>query len=518
MVKWLENARFYEIYPQSFYDTNGDGIGDLPGVIQKLDYVKSLGCNAIWLNPCFESPFDDAGYDISDYKKIAPRYGTNEDMKQLLDTAHKKGLKVLLDLVPGHTSYRHPWFLASSKPEKNAYTDRYVWCSDPNQTGYGFYESEGGRADKYHANFYMVQPSLNYGYGNPAAPWQFPADSDAAIETREAIKDVMRFWMDLGADGFRVDMAFSLVKDDEGHKATMKIWENIREMMDKEYPQNVLVSEWGIGREAINGGRGFHMDFILHFNSSMVLHLFDYEEDSFFRPEGKGNIKGFLDEYLPNYEATRGKGYLCFVTGNHDIPRYPADRTQRQKELRYAFTYAMPGVPFLYYGDEIGMTNNPEEDLGEVEGAMFRGGARTPMQWDHTANDGFSTASAEDLYMPVDTSEGAVTVADEEKDTASLLNFVRNAIRRRDENPALGNTGDFRVLYAEEGKYPFIFEREGGGQRLAVAVNPAARAETAKLPVAVSASPLFTVGDTPAVEGDWIRMPPESFAIYTIKE
>ena len=121
---WLNNAIFYEIYPQSFCDSNGDGIGDIPGIISKLDYVKSLGCNALWINPCFDSPFKDAGYDVRDYKKVAPRYGTNEDLQQLFQVAHEKGIHVLLDLVPGHTSEEHPWFLESAKAEKNEYSDR----------------------------------------------------------------------------------------------------------------------------------------------------------------------------------------------------------------------------------------------------------------------------------------------------------------------------------------------------------------------------------------------------------
>ena len=140
MPAWLKDAVFYEIYPQSFYDSNGDGIGDLPGITEKLDYVKGLGCSAIWLNPCFASPFGDAGYDISDYYTVAPRYGTNRDLQRLFEEAHKRDMHILLDLVPGHTSAEHPWFKASCEPEKNAYTDRYVW-TDNNETppdGMGF--------------------------------------------------------------------------------------------------------------------------------------------------------------------------------------------------------------------------------------------------------------------------------------------------------------------------------------------------------------------------------------------
>ena len=165
MKQWLKDAVFYEIYPQSFYDTNGDGIGDLKGIIEKLDYIKELGCNALWINPCFDSPFKDAGYDVRDYKLIAPRYGTNADAKALFEAAHAKGIHVLLDLVPGHTSEEHAWFKESSKPEKNEYSDRYIWTDTCFSAGDGmpFIGGETDRNGTYILNFFKCQPALNYG-------------------------------------------------------------------------------------------------------------------------------------------------------------------------------------------------------------------------------------------------------------------------------------------------------------------------------------------------------------------
>ena len=166
---WLENAIFYEIYPQSFMDSNNDGIGDFKGIIQKLDYIKELGCNAIWMNPCFDSPFGDAGYDVADYYKAAPRYGTNDDLKLLFEEVHKRGMHILLDLVPGHTSTEHKWFKESLKAEKNEFSDRYVWTDSiwEEPEGMGCIRGISDRDGSCAVNFFSHQPALNYGFYNP---------------------------------------------------------------------------------------------------------------------------------------------------------------------------------------------------------------------------------------------------------------------------------------------------------------------------------------------------------------
>jgi len=228
MPKWLSNAVFYEIYPQSFYDSNGDGIGDIQGIIHKLDYVKELGCNALWLNPCFDSPFKDAGYDVRDYKKVAPRYGSNEDLFQLFDEAHKRDMRVLLDLVPGHTSEEHPWFLESKKASPCAeLKNRYIWTNSWffwGLEGLKFIAGEAERDGCYIINFFKSQPALNYGFLERREKWQLPPEHPDCVATREALKDVMRFWLrgdkGRGCDGFRVDMADSLVKFDSPEKSS----------------------------------------------------------------------------------------------------------------------------------------------------------------------------------------------------------------------------------------------------------------------------------------------------------
>ena len=172
--KWLDNAVFYEIYPQSFNDTNADGIGDINGITEKLDYIKELGCNAIWINPCFKSPFGDAGYDVEDYYTVAPRYGTNEDLANLFREAHKRDMHILLDLVPGHTSVQHEWFKQSMKAEKNEFTDRYVWTDNiwESPEGMGCIRGISDRDGSCAVNFFSHQPALNYGYYKPERPWQ----------------------------------------------------------------------------------------------------------------------------------------------------------------------------------------------------------------------------------------------------------------------------------------------------------------------------------------------------------
>ena len=248
--EWLEKAVFYQIYPQSFKDSNGDGIGDFGGIVEKLDYIRELGCTALWLNPCFMSPFMDGGYDISDYFRTAPRYGTNEDLKRLFEEVHRRGMHILLDLVPGHTSVEHPWFKESCRAEKNAFTDRYVWTDSI------WEEPEGGscirgiseRDGSCVVNYFSHQPALNYGYykPDPAKPWQQPTDGEGPEATVRAMMEVMRFWLKLGCDGFRADMAGSLVKCDREGLGTIGVWQKIR----RSWTRNFRRPSWFLSGES----------------------------------------------------------------------------------------------------------------------------------------------------------------------------------------------------------------------------------------------------------------------------
>ncbi len=491
--RWLDTAVFYEIYPQSFYDTNGDGIGDIPGITQKLDYIRELGCNALWLNPCFASPFGDAGYDVSDYYSVAPRYGTNEDLKTLFREAHGRGMRVLLDLVPGHTSWEHPWFRESLKPEANPYTDRYVWTDSvwEEPQGMGSLRGLSDRDGSCAVNFFSSQPALNYGFARCEKSWQQPVDAPGPRATLRAMKDVMRFWLDMGCDGFRVDMAFSLVKNDEGHRAVMALWREVRAELDESYPQAVLVSEWGNPREAIAGG--FHMDFLLHFGASHYNDLFRCQAPWFSARRG-GSLDAFIRYYRDSLEVTKGQGFICIPSGNHDMERLARTLSPEEMKLAFAFLLSMPGVPFLYYGDEIGMRYL--EGLVSVEGGYHRTGSRSPMQWDGTPNAGFSAANPDKLYIPIDPDPMRPTVAAQQGEDYSLWRTVQALIRLRKANGALQSRGEIEFLQTD---CPLVYRRSGAGQRILVLINPGQEPYSA---AGVRGKLLYAIGGKVDMEGD----------------
>lgn len=528
MPDWLENAVFYEIYPQSFFDSNGDGIGDLPGILEKLEYLRFLGVNAVWLNPCFASPFQDGGYDVSDFYQVAPRYGTNSDLQKLFVEARRLGIHILLDLVPGHTSTENAWFKRSSQAEHNEFSDWYIWTNSiwtwnaPGvQTVIGYSERDGN----YITNFFHFQPALNYGFANPDPnhPWQQPVDAPGPQAVRRELKNIMKFWLDLGASGFRVDMAGSLVKNDPGSHATARLWQEVRAWLDRDYPDAALVSEWSNPAVAIPAG--FHMDFLLPFASPAYSALFKLPKDpstqekrGFFDPDQPGSIQPFLDDYLPLYQATRGQGFLVLPSGNHDTtPRLGNGRAPRSLELAFLFLLTIPGVPFIYFGDELGMCS--PDGLKSKEGGYGRTGARTPMQWDATPNAGFSTAAAEELYLPVEPGPGRPNVGEQRQHADSLLNYVRRLIALRQAHPALSASASFEPIFASPGEVPFVFLRAAGGEKLLVAFNPGKQACDVSLAGELSAeTPEILYGEPDAFQrsgADWqLHLPGIAGGLY----
>ncbi len=517
MKHWLEQTIFYEIYPQSFYDSNGDGIGDIAGIIAKLDYICELGCNALWLNPCYLSPFGDAGYDVSDYCLVAPRYGTNEDLENLFKEAHMRDMHVILDLVPGHTSTEHPWFKESCKDTENEYSKRYIW-TDSIWTDVAKFDGIAGslrglypRYGSVAVNFFSNQPALNYGFANPTEEWQSAVDSPEALATRQAIKDIMAFWLSKGCDGFRVDMAGSLVKNDYENVETIKLWQDIRQFLDETYPQSVLISEWGEPNKSLMAG--FHMDFLLHFGPSHYMDLFRCE-NPYFRKDGKGNAYEFMKVYMQNYTLTNKKGLICIPSGNHDMQRIGKYLDDEELKLVFAFLLSMPGAPFIYYGDEIGMNHL---SIPSVEGGYDRTGARTPMQWNSEKNYGFSTAPAEKLYTSQDLSEDAPYVSEKIRDKNSLWNEIQKLCKLRKNFSALSAFGTISFVYCEPESYPLVYLRTAGDEKILIALNPSEKETECPCPYQLEEI-IYTLGKSIKITDGKLYVPAQSGGFIKVNE
>ncbi|OEJ57675.1 oligo-1,6-glucosidase [Streptomyces agglomeratus] len=496
---WLADAVFYQIYPQSFADSDGDGIGDFNGITQHLDHLAWLGVNCVWLNPCFASPFRDAGYDVSDYLTVAPRYGTDDDLAALVEAARRRGIRVLLDLVAGHTSDQHAWFTASADDPGD---DRYIWTDGSQPPPAGFVASPGARPGAYLPNFFASQPALNFGYArtDPAEPWRRPVDAAGPRANRAALRDIMDHWLRRGLSGFRVDMAASLVKDDPGKSETAKVWTELRHWLDAAHPGAVLLSEWG--DPAVSVPAGFHADFFLQFGGPTVgrplrslwnnRHGTDSDDwdpvDCFFDPGGKGSPRPFVEAWRDATAAVAGRGFTALPTSNHDFARLNCGpRTPDQLPAAFAFQLTWPTLPAIYYGDEIGMRFVP--GLPDTEGSVLgprynRAGSRTPMQWDTTPGAGFSTAPEERFYLPLDPGPARPTVAAQRRDEGSLLHLVRRLVALRTATPELGSAGTVDVLH--DG-HPFVYVRGG---RYLVVINPQRAAAAVTAPAALSGGPL----------------------------
>ncbi len=501
-LRWYEKAIFYQIYPPSFKDFDGDGIGDIKGIIEKLDYVQSIGINAIWFTPMFSSPFKDGGYDVSDYYSIDKRYGTNDDMVQLIAKAHEKGLKLCLDLVIGHTSNENPWFVESSKGTNLRYSDYYIWTpfvpnevkGKPTVRGNDimgedkYVPFKSARGNYYIKNFYDIQPALNFGFANPNPdhPWEQSIDAPGPQAVQREMKNVISFWMDKGIDGFRVDLASSIVKNDPGKKATIKVWQGLNLWFREKYPQGILIAEWFNPKQSSEAG--FNIDFMR--GGSLVSNRQGGEFQPticYFARDGKGQLKDWYDQFIAQYDATKGKSYISLPTGNHDNPRLNAGDRNTTDQLKVTMTFflTMPGIPVIYYGDEIGMkflTGLYNKEGSQGDSSKNRAGSRTPMQWDSTKNAGFSTSGFWNLYLPVDKDPDRPNVAKEEQDSNSLLNYTRKLIQLRKSSKALSADGDWQLLSDVNKPYPMVYNRSAGGESFCIILNPTDKNLTVDIP------------------------------------
>jgi maltose alpha-D-glucosyltransferase/alpha-amylase len=461
---WYKDAIVYQVHVRTFQDSNADGIGDFPGLTQKLDYLQELGTTALWLMPFFPSPLRDDGYDIADYRSVHPSYGTLDDFKKFLTGAHERGIRVIIELVLNHTSDQHPWFQESRTSRDNPKRDWYVWSETDNRykgTRIIFLDTEMSnwawdpisKAYYWH-RFFGHQPDLNY--DNPAV--------------REEMWQVMKFWLEMGVDGFRLDAVPYLVEREgtncENLPETHMILKDLRRRLDQEFPGRMLLAEanqWPADlRPYFGDGDEFHMAF--HFplmpRMFMGLKLEDRKPITEIlqqTPEIPSSCQWCLflrnhDELTLEMVTDMERDYMYDVYAhskgmrlNLGIRRRLApllDNDRRRIELMNGMLMSLPGTPILYYGDEIGMGDNIY--LGD------RNGVRTPMQWSGGWNAGFSSADPESLYSPVISNPvygyQAVNVLSQKRSEQSLLSWMQHIIRVRRSTQVFG-AGSIEFLY-----------------------------------------------------------------------
>lgn len=488
--EWLNEACIYHIYPSTFKDSDGDGIGDLEGIRSKLDYIREMGFNTIWISPIFRSAFEDGGYDITDFYEVDPRFGTNSGLVAMIDEAHAKGIRVCLDLVAGHTSDKHPWFRQSMRADKNLqYSDYYIW-TDGKQGGKPekkFVDNDAPRNGYYLKNYYDIQPALNYGYAHPdpSKSWQQAYDAPGPTAVRNELKRVIAFWCDKGVDGFRVDLAPSLVKGDDAQRTGIKrLWNEIFDWYEQRYPENIMLSEWSQPRFSIDAG--FDVDLIIHngigekIYRPLVCQTSNSGEPTpcYFDKAGQGQVKSFAEAYAEVCDEIRGQGFASMPVCSHDIWRMNRFDRNTPDQLKTVLTFflTLPMPPIVYYGEEIGMRNI--ENAPDKEGSLNvknRSSCRTPMQWDTTPNAGFSTAEASKLYLPIDADAERPNVATQQADPNSILNYVKRLLALRAATPALGTDGAWKFVSDPERPYPMVYMREKDGEKYLVALNPSSK-------------------------------------------
>ena len=512
---WHRKSVFYEVMVRSFVDSNGDGVGDFQGLTSKLDYLQWLGVDGIWVPPFFQSPLRDGGYDVSDYKAVLAEYGTLDDFRHFVAEAHARNMRVMIDLPINHTSDQHPWFLASREDPEGPYGDFYVWRDD--DRGYPhvriiFVDHEDSnwafdsvRRQFYWHRFFSHQPDLNF--QNPLV--------------HEAIEDVLRFWLDLGVDALRLDAIPYLYESEEGNgesePATHEYVKRLRRIVDDEYPGRVLIAEanqWPAETAAYFGTREepeCHMAFDFP-TMPRIFHSL--------RAQNAVELKRILAEQV---EVPPGAAWGVFLRNHDELtlemvsedyrqamygwyaydPRMRSnvgirrrlasllDNSRAELELANALLFSLPGSPFLYYGDEIGMGDNIWLD--------DRDASRTPMHWTPDRNAGFSSADPGKLFLPVVQSlvyhYAAVNVEAQMAQASSLLNWMRSVLHVRRAHPVFG-LGDIAVLDTDnDAVLAFVRSYEGDG------TYAGARAETVLCVFSFSHNPVHVTIDAPQFAG-----------------
>ena len=511
--EWYRTAVFYEVMIRSFSDSDGSGSGDLRGLIERLDYLKWLGIDCLWLPPFYPSPLRDGGYDVSDYTAVAAQYGSLDDFTELVAQAHERGIRVVVDLVMNHSSDQHPWFQASRSDPEGPYGDFYVWSDDPTRyqdariifvdTETSNWTFDPVRRQYFWHRFFSHQPDLNF-------------DNPRVVE---AMHDVARFWLRLGVDGFRLDAVPYLYERDgtncENLPETHRFLRDLRAMIDREFPGRIMLAEANQWPEDVVHYFGTeaepecHMCF--HFpvmpriyyslRDQQATSIVDILADTPEIPAG-GQWSTFLrnhDELTLEMVSTEERASMygwyapdSRMRANIGIRRRLApllEDSRKEIELAHALLLSLPGSPCLYYGDEIGMGDNiwlPDRDA-----------VRTPMQWTPDRNSGFSTADPGKLYLPVIQSlvhhYNNVNVEAQLAQHTSLLHWVRGMLAVRRQHPALG-LGTFEVVPGDNESVLSFLRRSDTETLLCVAnLASTARASTLRLPAALAGAELRDV-------------------------
>lgn len=526
-LTWWQTAVFYQVYPRSFQDTDGDGIGDLQGVINRLDYLVELGIDAIWLSPIFPSPMVDFGYDVSDYFDIHPIFGDLDTFDRLLEEAHRRDLKIILDFVPNHTSDQHPWFVESRSARDNPKRDWYIWRdakedgSPPNNWesmfGGSAWEWDEKTGQYYLHTFVREQPDLN---------WRNP-------DVVEAMHNVLRFWLDRGVDGFRVDAIVCLMKDEQlrdnpaalpdshaakwGHTLeplytlhqpdTFQKVRDMRALFD-EYEERVHIGETGTPDFA--GLLPYYGDpldgYDIPYNFSLLTASWDAEQ-----------IRSLVEAY---YEVLPRGGWPNFVFGNHDIHRLATRYGYENHRSVGMLLLTLWGIPTIYYGDEIGMTdvfipveqridpwgiNKPDADFG-------RDPERTPMQWDSSPNAGFTEGRP---WLPLADNYKKVNVAAQTTNAHSTLNFYKRLIRLRRDYEALHKGAIAFIDDVPDEVLAYV--RDSKEQRLLIVINFGSLAQEVDISNLTAASTTLLSSHFSTHEGIVVKLQPHESVLLRIE-
>ena len=531
-LRWWQTAVFYQVYPRSFADSNGDGIGDLPGIIEKLDYLQDLGITAVWLSPHYPSPLFDTGYDIADYHSVAPEYGDMQDFQRLLQGAHQRGIRLILDLVLNHTSHLHPWFLESRLSRDNPKRDWYIWrnpvgdgppnnwCSTFGGSAWEWDETTG---QYYYHYFFKEQPDLN---------WRNP-------QVKQAMFDIARYWLDKGVDGFRLDAIGTIYEDPDltFHDSTFSLPELVQRSQTATSAQTMTTTFKEL-RKMFQYQRDLPEIHDLMKEFRKVIDEYDdrvlvgeTEEISFY---GSGEDELHLVFNFPLMRTPRltpdwvraNQGdrlatlppgaWPCNTLGNHDSPRVYSrycqdDDCPELARIALALMLTLRGTPFLYNGEEIGMTDTYLDSIGQFKDMLGiwmynmeieymgatpeealayanhygRDKCRTPMQWANASNAGFSPEGVE-TWLPVNANYAfGVNVVEQENDESSLLNFYRRLLRLRKNTPAL-IAGDYVPLQPRSQDYLVFIRRIPDEAQVLVAINFTNQPLTLSLPELIS--------------------------------